>query len=118
MVPGCLCEAEDDTTGASTVKRVGGSRMEGNVSVEMPKYRCHKEVHALEIFHIKYDKEGMPANGSAIIIPAEAGYASFEVSHDYILRHNPEVGGYYVVYKDGYVSFSPKEAFEGRYTRI
>ena len=30
----------------------------------------------------------------------------------------PEVGGYYVVHKDGYKSFSPANAFEEGYTRI
>jgi hypothetical protein len=30
----------------------------------------------------------------------------------------PSVGGYYVVYDDGYKSYSPSEAFEGGYTKI
>ena len=33
-------------------------------------------------------------------------------------KHNPAVGGYYVVYKDGYESFSPAQAFEEGYARI
>jgi hypothetical protein len=30
----------------------------------------------------------------------------------------PQPGGYFVVYKDGYKSFSPAKAFEEGYTRI
>lgn len=33
-------------------------------------------------------------------------------------KHKPQAGGYYVVYEDGYKSFSPAEAFESGYTRV
>ena len=33
-------------------------------------------------------------------------------------KHDPQAGGYYVVYADGYQSFSPAQAFEEGYTRI
>jgi hypothetical protein len=36
----------------------------------------------------------------------------------YIAKHNPQVGGYFVEYDDGYHSFSPAEAFEAGYTLI
>jgi hypothetical protein len=36
----------------------------------------------------------------------------FDVSGTYMLKHNPTVGGYYVLYEDGYESFSPADAFE------
>jgi hypothetical protein len=52
----------------------------------------------------------------AIITPEEEGYAAFPVSRSYVVKHNPKVGGYYVVYKDGYESFSPADAFEDGYT--
>mgnify|MGYP006286778079 CR=1 FL=1 len=91
---------------------------------ELPKYRSHKEVHALKIAHIEHlpnpDKSGQSAAASygAIITPEEDGYAPFEVSPEYIMKHRPQVGGYYVVYADGYKSWSPAEAFESGYTRI
>lgn len=92
-------------------------------SGEMPKYRCHKEVWALKIKTIEFDSdkakaEGRETDGSATITPAEEGYAPFRVGHDYVYKHKPTVGGYYVVYADGYKSFSPAEAFEGGYSRI
>lgn len=55
---------------------------------------------------------------SAIITPEEGGYAPFTVDAAYVRKHQPQVGGYYVVYEDGYKSFSPAAAFEGGYTRI
>lgn len=53
----------------------------------------------------------------AFIVPEEEGYAEFPVSREYVLKHNPKVGGYYVVYADGYKSWSPAQAFEEGYTR-
>ncbi len=91
--------------------------------VEMPKYKCHKEVHALKIKEIVRDvtlarEENRETDGSAMITPEESGYAPFRVEHDYMLKFRPLAGGYYVVYKDGYKSFSPAEAFEDGYTKI
>lgn len=85
----------------------------------MPKYQCHKQVWALKIAEIKDPtKPGNESDGSRIIVPSDAGYAPFRVGHDYVHKHKPQVGGYYVVYGDGYSSFSPAEAFESGYTLI
>jgi len=94
--------------------------MENQVSMEMPKYKCHKVVWALKIKSIVRDGEGedRESDGSAIITPVEEGYAPFRVDPDYLHKHKPQVGGYYVVYKDGYKSFSPAKAFEDGYTFI
>lgn len=91
-----------------------------SISVELPKYKCHKEVWALKIKSIVRDGEGenRESDGSAIITPEEEGYAPFQVSHSYMHKHKPEVGGYYVVYKDGYKSFSPADVFEDGYSKI
>jgi len=80
---------------------------------EKPRYRCHKEVHALKIKSID-----VLENGDAIIMPEDEGYPSFQVSAEYMAKHKPQVGGYYVVYADGYKSWSPAEAFESGYTLI
>ena len=80
----------------------------GNVSREMPKYKCYKEVWALKIAKVE----------GRTITPAVDGYAPFEVEQTFIDKHSPVVGGYYVVYKDGYKSFSPAKAFEEGYTLI
>lgn len=88
---------------------------------EMPLYNCHKQVRALKIWSIDFDHykakvENRETDGSATITPAEKGYAPFKVPYLYVRDHKPEVGGYYVVYKDGYRSYSPAKAFEEGYT--
>ena len=97
--------------------------MSNEVQVEMPKYKCHKEVWAMKIASIKLDRdraqaENRETDGSATITPADEGYAPFRVPHEYVHKHKPEAGGYYVVYADGYKSFSPAKAFEDGYTKI
>ena len=94
------------------------------VSVEMPKYKSHKEVWALKIKAIVIDDE-LPqrgrnrySDGSAIITPEEEGYAPFKVDHAYMHKHKPFVGGYFVQHEGGYKSFSPAEAFEGGHTLL
>ncbi len=91
--------------------------------VEMPKYQSHKKIWALKIKSIELDsdkanEEDRETDGSAMIIPEEDGYAPFKVDHEYMRKHNPKVGGYYVQYKDGYASWSPAEAFEEGYSLI
>lgn len=91
--------------------------------IEMPQYRSHKKVWALKIRSIIFDgdlarKEGRETSGRAIIWPEEDGYAAFNVDADYVRKHDPKAGGYYVVYADGYKSWSPAEAFEEGYTRL
>lgn len=81
---------------------------------EMPKYRCHKTVHALRILSLGV--QGDP--GTPTVVPADPGYGPIPVTQEWVDRHNPQAGGYYVVYDDGYVSYSPAAAFEGGYTRI
>ena len=88
---------------------------------EMPKYKSHKTVWALKIKTILRDAEiaqqhNRETDGSALITPFGEGYAPFKVDGEYLRKHKPEAGGYYVVYKDGYKSFSPDKAFEEGYS--
>ena len=86
-------------------------------SQEMPKYECHKTVWALKIEAIEFEANSAK-DGTAIIRPSDDGYAPFVVSREYMDKHRPEAGGYYVIYADGYKSFSPAAAFESGYTRV
>jgi len=93
--------------------------MGGEAGIEMPRYQSHKRVWALKIKEITDPTvPGNETDGSRMILPEEEGYSEFKVDHAYVRKHNPQVGGYYVVYQDGYKSFSPALAFEGGYTKI
>lgn len=85
------------------------------VQRELPRYKSHKEVWALKIKKIVPAPENL---GGAIITPEEPEYGDFHVDNAYMSKHQPYEGGYYVVYKDDYRSFSPAEAFEEGYTII
>lgn len=94
-----------------------------NIQTEMPRYRCHKEVHAIKIKEISFDSDmaketGRETNGTAVIMPEEPELPSFIVDADFVAKHKPQSGGYYVVYADGYKSFSPAQAFEEGYSLI
>jgi|SRR5688500_7630260 hypothetical protein len=97
---------------------------EARAEREMPRYKCHKEVWALKIKNLVLQtaedltgSEG-PSPDGAMLYPEEAGYGPFYIEQSYLDKHKPEVGGYYVVYKDGYKSFSPAGAFEEGYACI
>jgi hypothetical protein len=90
------------------------------VQKQLPQYQSHKKVWALKIKSIVRDGEGenRESNGSAVITPEEEEFAPFRVDAQYMHKHKPQVGGYYVVYEDGYKSWSPAKAFEEGYSRL
>jgi hypothetical protein len=93
------------------------------VQQQMPQYQCHKKVWALQItaIHRKPNPDVTSRSGAAsygAILHVEEPYAPIEVSAVYMNRHNPAVTGYYLVYKDGYKSYSPKAPFEDGYARV
>lgn len=104
--------------------REEGKLQQGQTMRQMPMYQCHKKVYALKIATIELDatvasREGRETDGGAALTPTEEGYAPFKVDRDYVWRHKPQVGGYYVVYMpDGYISWSPAKAFEDGYTLL
>lgn len=81
---------------------------------EMPRYQSHKKVWALKIAKLE---EPLPS-GDCMFTPADEGYGAIFLPKDYMQKHQPKEGGYYVVYEDGYKSFSPAEAFESGYTEV
>ncbi len=91
----------------------------GSTQSPLPQYQCHKKVWALKISAIKDPTEpGNESDGSRIIVPKDEGFSPFRVDFDYMRKHKPESGGYYVVYEDGYKSYSPAKAFEDGYSII
>jgi hypothetical protein len=99
-----------------------------SASVQMPHYKCHKDVWALKIRDISDPTQpGNESDGSRLLIFEEPGYGARRVSREFVRKHLPHcedslgsrqyIGGYFVVYKDGYESFSPAQAFEEGYSR-
>lgn len=88
---------------------------ETGAAAPMPRYKCHKEVWALKIKEIRRVPFGNA--GVAHYVIAE-NYAPIQLSLEYVHKHSPKAGGYYVVYDDGYISYSPAKAFEDGYTLI
>jgi len=75
---------------------------------DMPKYVCKKEVRALELEAV---------NGVTLVF-VDKRYGATDVNLHWIGKHAPKAGGYFVVYRDGYTSYSPKAAFEEGYDII
>lgn len=85
--------------------------------IQLPQYQCHKKVWALEIADILFPDAN--SAGQYRLAFADPRYGPIAVTEEYMRKHTPRVGGYYVVYaQDGYCSFSPAKEFEAGYTRI
>jgi hypothetical protein len=82
------------------------------VGREMPRYKSHKEVWALQID----DPIKINPDGSITFGVTDIGYAPVTVTKDVVSRYMPGAGDFYVVYADGYKSFSPRKAFLEGYT--
>jgi hypothetical protein len=74
----------------------------------IPQYQCHKKVRAFEIGKIE----------GCMIYPLHDDLEPVKVDFEFIDRHPLNQPGYLVFYEDGYMSFSPKKAFEDGYTAI
>jgi hypothetical protein len=108
-----------------------------------PRYRCHKIVSAWKILHVQIPMQpffrapvcrGSKSLGSACGVCEQCkwvedvaargcvlqleGFQLAHVSVKWMEKNNPQAGGYFVRYEDGYESFSPAAAFESGYTRI
>lgn len=79
-------------------------------TISLPRWVCHKKVEGDQIV-------GMTELDNFTRLHMRCG-ATVTVDDGWIKRHTPRVGGYYVVYEDGYTSFSPREAFEKGYAPI
>lgn len=76
---------------------------------EIPLYKCHKEVRAFKITRMVPMSKGSQLWG-------EDGHTQVDLT--YVIKHKPEVGGYFVQYEDGYISYSPAKAFEEGYSIV
>ena len=77
----------------------------------MKKFKSHKTVHAAKITNIVFFNNNI--GGANLTFENDEW---IRVEQNYLNKHEPHIGGYYVQYDDGYESFSPANAFESGYT--
>lgn len=84
---------------------------------QIQQWECHKKVRAFKIHQLVKDTiaGGWLLAGEPEPAKQRLGH---HVSDEYISRHNPSVGGYYVLYEDDYESYSPAKAFEDGYKKV
>ena len=90
---------------------------ETSATPTLPRYRSHKEVSALKIKEVKRVGETDPRQAGLLVFEDET-YGTKQVSFNYLMKHTPKAGGFWILYDDGYESWSPAEAFESGYDRI
>jgi hypothetical protein len=73
------------------------------------KYVGTKEVMAMRIVDRRYNI------GTTMTYLYDDKKNAFEVTDEWMAKHAPKIGGYVVIYEDGYQSYSPPEAFEKAY---
>ena len=74
--------------------------------LEMPKYTCNKQVHAVQIHDIV---------GGVLVFESKDD-AKMEMPMEWMKQYHPTPGGYFIIHDDGMQSYLSKEAFEGWYT--
>ena len=105
-------------TGLRELEKAQAGTSDERNGAEMPRYRSHKTVHALKIAHVEDLGTDTTTDENPIVQIhfVNTGFAPIKMN----LRGKPtpDVGWYYVVYEDGYTSFSPGQAFDDGYTLI
>jgi len=93
--------------------------------MELPRWRSHKVVEAARIIAVDRDAPSSTSEADPpFTLTLEHENARFEekVPRIWIEKHGPEVGsmvgGFFVRYMDGYLSWSPFDAFEAGYELI
>lgn len=78
---------------------------------ELPQYKCHKVVRAGRIHSCIGGVLSVQVGNAKAVV-------EFDVGREWVKKHQPERDGYFVVYEDGYQSYSPAAAFEAGYSLI
>jgi hypothetical protein len=83
----------------------------------MPTYKCHKIVHALEVANVGHFHRN-PEMGELIRTITFVDGTSRDISEKVFRRTLPDKGWFYVVYDEDYESFAPGPTFLSGYTLI
>src|SRR6188508_1055995 len=78
----------------------------------LPLYKSHKVVQAAKIESIETAEDGIVDDDSFVSVGTRYGSFDLKKPHTGAI----EIGGYIVVYEDGYSSYSPAKPFEEGYT--
>ena len=94
----------------------------GEAQTELPEYKSHKIVRAAKVVEVRDNSgencEAAMANDTFIVWRLDNG-GYVHVSKDLKMRGGDDpVGGYYMLYKDGFESWSPSRAFIEGYDRV
>lgn len=88
---------------------------------DLPLYACHKQVRAAKIKRIRMlviPHMNIEDRPDGLVLDVDGEEKEVDVTEEWINRHGPEPGGFFVQYADGYQSYSPAEPFESGYTRV
>ncbi len=97
------------------------------VSKELPKYKLHEIIGALKIKKIEwliipYDYQIRPPDQfneiAGIIHWEEEGYDPIEVTLGWVLKYQPQVGGYYIIREDAKTLYDEADNFKTLYLRL
>lgn len=95
------------------VDYTGLTRIDQTEHDQLPSYTCHKVVRAAKITAKEWD-----GNFNQLRLIFGEVDKWIYVDKKWVERNGPiHVGGYYVVYEDGYRSYSPSKAFENGYSK-
>ena len=85
-------------------------------SVQLPRYKCHKEVWADSITEIHADYMIL-SSCARIDLVNSCGYTDLG-NRMRVSESIPIIGDYFVIYDNDYQSWSPKDVFESGYSRL
>lgn len=86
------------------------------MATKLPLYNCHKQVRAARIAESAYSSEEGRLMGYVMLELPNGTLYQQPVHHHWLDKYQPEIGGYFVEYGDGYISYSPAAAFEEGYS--
>lgn len=88
---------------------------ENTETASLPLYKSHKTVRALEISSLA---PHAAVDGKYVLTFTDTSYPPMSIAQAMLARYRPVRGDFYVVYEDGYASFSPRKAFVDGYTLV
>ena len=107
----------DEMFGQSSAEQ-GNTNPTPVVGADLPAWKCHKIVNAAKIMSVDVLDAELGEYALRLDSGVEGDIPSAVVTQGWCEKHEPETGGYLVVYEDGYQSYSPAEPFESGYTLL